>query len=304
MAHHWTAEQIPDMAGKTIIITGANSGLGFEASLALARKGADVLMACRAASKGEEAAARIKQDVPDARLIVKSLDLASLQSVREFAAEFKESSQKLDVLLNNAGVMAPPYQTTTDGFELQIGTNHFGHFALTGLLLDVLLRTADARIVTVSSMAHKMGRMRFDDINWTRGYSRWPAYGQSKLANLLFTYELDRRLKAAGAGVLAAAAHPGYSNTHLQRHSGIFSVLNAIMAQPAHMGALPELYAATAPDVEGGAYYGPDGLLEMRGYPVNVRSTARSHDQAAARQLWELSEQATGVTYHLSVVAK
>lgn len=209
----WTAEHISNVEDKIVLITGANSGLGFEASLALAKKGSLVVMACRNPSKGQVALQQIQDEVPDAQVVVMSLNLASLQSIRTFAAEFTNHYDRLDILLNNAGVMAPPYAKTEDGFELQIGTNHFGHFALTGLLLERLLFTTASRVVTTTSFAHYMGRINFDDLNWTRKYSKWPAYGQSKLANLLFTYELDRRFKAAGANTIAVAAHPGYSAT-------------------------------------------------------------------------------------------
>lgn len=293
----WTAENISDIEGKIVLITGANSGLGFEASLALAKKRATVVMACRNAAKGEEALQQIKRDVPDAQLVVESLDLASLQSIQTFATKFTSHYGRLDVLLNNAGVMAPPYGTTEDGFELQIGTNHFGHFALTGLLLERLLHTTAARVVTTTSFAHYMGRINFDDLNWTRKYSKWPAYGQSKLANLLFTYQLDRRCRTAGTDTIAVAAHPGYSATHLQRHSGVFSFLNTFLAQPPQMGVLPLLYAATAEEVQGGEFFGPDGFLEMRGYPKKVRSSAVSYDSALAKRLWEVSRKVTGIQY-------
>lgn len=293
----WTAENIPNLEGKIVLITGANSGLGFEASLTLAKKRATIVMACRDATKGEEALQQIKREVSDGQVVIRTLDLASLLSIRTFATEFTSNYNRLDILMNNAGVMAPPYRTTEDGFELQIGTNHFGHFALTGLLLERLLHTTASRIVTTTSFAHYMGRINFDDLNWTRKYAKWPAYGQSKLANLLFTYQLDRRFKAAGTNNIAVAAHPGYSATHLQRHSGVFSFLNTFLAQPAQMGVLPLLYAATAAGVQGGEFFGPDGFLEMRGYPKKVRSSATSYDGALAKRLWEVSRKVTGIQY-------
>ena len=273
-------------------MTGANSGLGEVAATALAGAGGTVIMACRDEEKATQVAARIGE-----RVLVRRLDLADLGSVREFAA----SVGRVDVLINNAGVMAVPLRRTADGFEMQIGTNHLGHFALTGLLLD---RIAD-RVVTMSSDAHNWGSVDLADLNWeSRRYRRWSAYGASKVANLLFTYELQRRLAAAGSNVVAVAAHPGYAATGLQSHTD--SVLdrmmwlgNKVIAQSAEMGALPELYAATAPDVEGGGYYGPDGFRQLRGHPRKVGSNAESRDEELAGKLWALSEQLTGVTYPL-----
>jgi NAD(P)-dependent dehydrogenase (short-subunit alcohol dehydrogenase family) len=293
----WTAENIPNLEGRIALITGANSGLGFEASLALAKKHATVVMACRDMAKGQEALQRIKNEVSGAQLIAMELNLASLESIKTFAAKFIQAYDRLDILLNNAGVMAPPYGTTEDGFEMQIGTNHFGHFALTGLLLKRVLSTPHSRVVVVSSFAHHMGRINFDDLNWTHKYSKWPAYGQSKLANLLFTYELDRRFKAADSDSIAVAAHPGYSATHLQRHTGIFSFLNTFLAQSSYMGTLPILYAATVDGVQGAEFYGPDGFMEMRGYPKKASSSKVSYDTALAKRLWTVSEKVTGVRY-------
>lgn len=287
------------MQDKIVLITGANSGLGFEASLALAGENATVLMACRDTAKGEKAVQDIRAVHASADLVLMQLDLSSLESVREFAEKCNRNYDHLDILINNAGVMAPPYSTTRDGFELQIGVNHFGHFALTGLILDPLLQATAGRIVSVSSFAHKMGDIRFNDINWKKKYSKWPAYSQSKLANLLFTYELDRRLKGANARTIAVAAHPGYSYTKLQRYTGLFSFLNHIVAQPPSMGVLPILYAATEWKVGGGQFFGPEGILEMRGYPKKTHSSKKSYDPAIAKQLWELSEEVTGVKYTL-----
>jgi NAD(P)-dependent dehydrogenase (short-subunit alcohol dehydrogenase family) len=292
---------IPDQQGRTALITGANSGIGLEAARTLARAGARVIMASRNTEKGEAAAAEIRASSPGAELEVRELDLASLDSVRAFAAGYGE--EHLDLLINNAGVMVPPYTKTVDGFELQLATNHLGHFALTGLLLGKLLATPHARVVTVSSTAHKMGKIDFDDLQRERSYNRWLAYGQSKLANLLFTLELDRRLKAAGADVLSVAAHPGYSATNLQfaatpsRIERIGSiVLNRVYAQSAERGALPTLYAATA-DIAGGSFVGPDGFQEMRGEPKVVTPTRAARDPQTALRLWGVSEELTGVEF-------
>jgi NAD(P)-dependent dehydrogenase (short-subunit alcohol dehydrogenase family) len=288
----WDRSQIPDQSGRHIVVTGGNSGLGEVTSAALAAAGASVTIACRNMSKGEQAASSMEGDVS-----VRELDLADLTSVRAFA----KGIGSVDVLVNNAGVMAVPHGTTADGFEMQIGTNHLGHFALTGLLLD---RITD-RVVTVSSNAHKPGRIRLDDLNWEHGrYQRWAAYSQTKLANLLFAYELQRRLTAAGSNVRSVAAHPGYAATNLQSHTDsiqdfFMKIGNAIIAQSAEQGALPTLYAATMPDVSGGDYYGPDGFLQNRGYPTKVSSTSASKDEEVAAKLWDMSEELTGVTYEL-----
>ncbi|MBF6516208.1 SDR family NAD(P)-dependent oxidoreductase [Nocardia cyriacigeorgica] len=289
----WSVSDIPDQQGRTFIVTGANSGLGAVAARALAGAGAGVVLACRNVDKGKAVADRIGSLAE-----VRRLDLADLSSVREFA----DSVDRVDVLINNAGVMAVPYARTADGFEMQIGTNHLGHFALTGLLLG---RISD-RVVTVSSDMHNLGVIDLDDLNWQRRkYRRWQAYGQAKLANLLFAYELQRRLTAAGWSKLSVAAHPGYAATELQSHTEsiqdiVMSLGNRLFAQSADMGALPELYAATA-DVEPGGYYGPKGFRGMRGHPGRVGSNKRSKDQETARGLWELSEKLTGVRYDFSV---
>ncbi|NLU82381.1 oxidoreductase [Rhodococcus sp. HNM0569] len=287
---NWTAADIPDQTGRTFVVTGANSGLGAVAARALGAKGAHVILAVRDTAKGERVAAEI-----GANADVRRLDLADLASVESFA----DTVESVDVLVNNAGVMAVPQRRTADGFEMQIGTNHLGHLALTGRLID---RISD-RVVTMSSAMHQLGTIHLDDLNFERRrYSSWLAYGQSKLANLLFTYELQRRLAAKGSAVKALAAHPGYAATNLQgRTEGFMDRLmplaNKVVAQSADMGALPELYAATAPDVFGGAYIGPGGPFEMRGYPKVVASNRKSHDAAVAAGLWELSEKLTGVTY-------
>jgi NAD(P)-dependent dehydrogenase (short-subunit alcohol dehydrogenase family) len=303
----WTVERIPDLSGKTILVTGGNSGIGYEAARQFARKGAHVVLACRDVQKGRAAGDAITSEHSQSSVEAMKLDLASLASVRAFAEAYQTRHETLDVLCNNAGVMALPYRRTADGFEMQFGTNHLGHFALTGLLLDVVLRTPGARVVTVSSGAHRMGRMRFEDLQWERGYWRWAAYAQSKLANLLFAYELQRRLKNAQAAVISVACHPGWAATNLQfagpRMAGspvmewLAWLLNRLVAQNAEMGALPTLYAATAPGVRGGDYIGPDGLGEMRGYPTKVQSSRRSCDRKAAEHLWQISEKLTGVRY-------
>lgn len=293
--------EIPDQHGRTALITGANSGIGLEAARTLAGAGARVIMASRNTEKGEAAAAEIRASNADAELDVRKLDLSSLDSVRAFAEAFGE--ERLDLLINNAGVMVPPYTKSADGFELQLATNHLGHFALTGLLLGKLLATPRARVVTISSTAHKMGKIDFEDLQRERSYNRWLAYGQSKLANLLFALELDRRLKAAGSDLLSVAAHPGYSATNLQfavtpsRIERIGSaVLNRVYAQSAEQGALSTLYAATA-DIPGGSFVGPDGFQEMRGKPKVVTPTRAARDPETARRLWDVSEELTGVSF-------
>ncbi|MBK9179038.1 MAG: SDR family oxidoreductase [Acidimicrobiales bacterium] len=303
----WTEQDVPPQDGRIVVVTGANSGLGFHTARVLAARGAHVVLASRSADKAADAMALIRVDTPGADLDVLPLDLADLASVRAFAQRFADAHDRLDVLVNNAGVMATPYRRTADGFELQLGTNHLGHFALTGLLLPSLLAAPAPRVVTVSSGAHQMGRIDFDDLQGERRYRTWPAYGQSKLANLLFAYELARRVGAAGLPLVSAAAHPGYSATNLQavgpRMSGaglterLAAIGNRLLAQDAARGALPQLYAATMPDVRSGDYYGPDGLLEMRGWPEQVSSSARSKDEAVARRLWHVSEELTGVRY-------
>lgn len=303
----WTANDLPDLSGKQIIVTGGNSGIGYEAALQLARKGAEVILACRNMAKADAAAAQIKAKYPSAKVAAMTLDLSNLASIRAFASAYRTRYRTLDILINNAGVMALPYSRTADGFEMQFGTNHLGHFALTGLLLEPILAVEGARVVNVSSGAHRMGAIRFDDLNWTRGYSKWRAYGQSKLANLLFTLELQRRIEARGAKILAVACHPGYAATNLQAAGpqmegsafmeSLFSVANRTLAQSAAMGALPTLYAAAAPGVRGADYIGPDGIAEMWGNPTRVKRSAAAHDQTVAAQLWSVSEQMTGVHY-------
>jgi NAD(P)-dependent dehydrogenase (short-subunit alcohol dehydrogenase family) len=307
----WDVDDMPDQHGRTVLVTGANSGLGLRTSEALASKGALVLLACRDPQRGTDArdAVAAKASGPKPELV--QLDLADLASVRRAADEVAGRGEPLDVLVNNAGVMALPRRETADGFEMQLGTNHFGHYALTGLLLPALLRAEGPRVVTVSSFGHKPGRMRWDDIDWQKGYSRWRAYFQSKLANLLFTYELDRRARAAGSPLVAAAAHPGYAATNLSAQGPamagnkvmlrLTAVSDRVFGQSDAQGALPQLYAATAPDVRGGEYFGPDGFLEQRGHPKRVGSTRHARNEADAARLWELSEQRTGVTYSFAL---
>jgi NAD(P)-dependent dehydrogenase (short-subunit alcohol dehydrogenase family) len=303
----WTAQDLPDLSGKTIVITGGNSGIGFAAALEFARVNADVVLACRRPDSANEAIATIRRQHPSARVEFIQLDLSSLASVRQFADSFRRSRPALHVLCNNAGVMAIPYRRTADGFEMQFGTNHLGHFALTGLLLEPLAASGGARIVTVSSGAHRIGAIRFDDLNWEHGYRKWLAYGQSKLANLLFMFELRRRAEQAGLPIVSVACHPGYAATNLQaagpRMTGsslmeqFWGAMNRVFAQSAAMGALPTLYAATSPDVRGGEYIGPDGFQEAWGYPTKVPCSAAAQDPAAAARLWEISVQMTGVRY-------
>jgi protochlorophyllide reductase len=294
----WTAADIPDQTGRTVLITGANSGLGLRSAEALASKGGRVLLACRNPQKAADALEQVKAKATAAPPEVVALDLADLDSVRAAATDVAGRVDALDVLMNNAGVMAVPLQRTPQGFELQFGTNHLGHFALTALLLPQLRAAAEPRVISTSSQAHRTGRMRWDDLQWERRYERWQAYGQSKLANLLFMRELATR---AGSSILSAAGHPGWSATHLQSGEGLTKRLSALgnhlFAQSDVMGALPQLYAATMPDVVGGDYWGPDGIGEARGHPKRVGSTAASRNMADARRLWDVSEQLTGVTF-------
>ncbi|MTD42855.1 SDR family NAD(P)-dependent oxidoreductase [Conexibacter sp. W3-3-2] len=288
----WTAADLPRQDGRTVVVTGANSGIGLVTARELARAGARVVLACRSVERGRAAAATMTGDVD-----VRALDLADLGSVRGFVDAL---DGPIDVLVNNAGVMALPYRLTADGFEMQLGTNHLGHFALTGLLLG---RITD-RVVTVSSGFHRLGTMDFDDLMWERGYHRWKAYARSKLANLLFTLELQRRLAAADAPVRAVAAHPGYAATGLQAHTEtvqdrVMGLLNRVVAQSPERGALPTLYAATQ-DLPGAAYVGPDGPGEMRGAPQLVGMSGAAQDPAAARRLWDASEALTGVTFEFA----
>ena len=298
----WTVADVPGQQGRTAVVTGANTGIGFEAAAVLAQRGAVTILACRDTGKAERAAARLSAAAPQATVSVVRLDLASLDSVRAAAEQIRASHERLDLLINNAGLMMPPHGTTADGFELQFGTNHLGHFALTGLLLDRMLTAAGSRVVTVSSNGHRTGRINFADLQSERRYGRITAYAQSKLANLMFTYELERRLRAAGAETIALAAHPGSAGTELVRHvpgvlQTVYSAAGGLFKQSAAMGALPTLRAATDPAARGGEYYGPGGFGQLTGYPVRVSSNSRSHDEAAQRRLWAESERLTGVTF-------
>jgi NAD(P)-dependent dehydrogenase (short-subunit alcohol dehydrogenase family) len=306
MPHGWNLDQVPDLSGRQIIVTGANSGIGYEAALAFAKRKADVVLACRNQNKARAAADRIQSEAPTARLELIPLDLSDLSSVRAFADSFREGRSQLNALINNAGVMALPKRTTADGFEMQLGTNHLGHFALTGYLLDLLLATPGSRVVNVSSIAHKFGKIRFHDLQWEKSYSKWGAYGQSKLANLLFTHELDRRLKVAGSDTISVACHPGWAATNLQEAgprmegSKLMERLsawgNAMLAQDASAGALPTVFAAVEP-LHGNEYVGPTRLMGWHGPPEIIEPLGKARDPEAAERLWGESERLTGVQY-------
>jgi NAD(P)-dependent dehydrogenase (short-subunit alcohol dehydrogenase family) len=306
MPHNWNLDQVPDLSGRVIIVTGANSGIGYEAALALAKRKADIVLACRNQDKAKNAADRIQVEAPTARLELIPLDLSNLSSVRAFADAFRKGHSQLHALINNAGVMALPKRNTVDGFEMQFGTNHLGHFALTGRLLDVLEATPGSRVVNVSSMAHKFGAIRFHDLQWEKSYSKWGAYGQSKLANLLFTHELDRRFKDAGKDTISVACHPGWAATNLQEvgprmeGSKLMERLsawgNAMLAQDAAMGALPTVFATVEP-LRGNEYVGPTGLLGWRGATEIIEPLSKARDPEVAERLWQESEQLTGVRY-------
>jgi NAD(P)-dependent dehydrogenase (short-subunit alcohol dehydrogenase family) len=299
----WTARDLPDLTGRRAVVTGANSGLGFHTALELSRAGASVVMAARDERRGAEALDRVRQQVPGSGAELASLDLADLASVRRFAAAY--GTAPIDILVNNAGVMAIPRRETLDGFEMQFGTNHLGHFALTGLLLPALTKRPGSRVVTVSSFMHWLGTMNFDDLMGERRYQTWSVYEQSKLANLLFMRELDHR--GSALGLVSVAAHPGYASTNLQavgpqmvgsRVSGLIAgALTAVAGQSAANGALPQLYAAAAPDVVGGEYFGPRGPGQQRGRPTRVGMSKKARDDESARRLWEVSEELTGVRY-------
>ena len=301
-AGRWTEADVPDQSGRTAVITGGNSGIGFEAARVLATRGARLILGCRDRGKAHDAVTRIRAAATGADVRVVPLDLASLESVRAAAGQIRSTCERIDLVVNNAGVMMPPYGRTTDGFELQFGINHLGHFALTGLLIDRLAALPGARVVTVSSNNHSDGRINFDDLQSERGYRRMAGYSQSKLANLMFTYELQRRLHAAGTPAIAAAAHPGLTRTDLARYlspvmTALYVLIERPLAQRAAIGALGTLRAATDPAVRGGDYYGPGRWRGERGYPVRVSSSERSHDEGAQRRLWQESERLTGVGY-------
>jgi NAD(P)-dependent dehydrogenase (short-subunit alcohol dehydrogenase family) len=298
----WDADDVPDQTGRVAVITGANTGIGYEAAAVLARRGAHVVLAVRNLDKGKAAAERITTATPHADVTLQKLDLTSLDSIRAAADDLRAAYRGIDLLINNAGVMTTPKTTTADGFELQFGTNHLGHFALTGQLLDNMLPVEGSRVVTISSNGHRFGSIDFADLQSERSYNRLRAYGQAKLANLLFTYELNRRLSQKGAPTIAVAAHPGSSNTELTRNLPDLirrpvQVVWNLLAQDAAGGALPTLRAATDPTVRGGQYYGPDSFGEQRGHPKLVQSNSKSHDEDVARRLWTVSEELTGVMF-------
>ena len=300
----WDANNIADQSGKIAIVTGASSGIGYETARVLANKSAKVIIAVRNPQKGESALEKIKAENAKADVSVMIVDLADLKSVEKFAKEYQKKYDRLDLLINNAGVMVPPYSKTADGFELQFGTNHLGHYALTGHLVDVLKKTAGSRVVNVSSMAHNRGNLQFDDLNWeNRKYKPWSAYGDSKIANIYFTRELKKRFEANGIDVTVTAAHPGWTATELQRNTGLASFLNNFFAQDISMGALPTLYAAVADDVNSGDYFGPSGFMEMNGYPKKVDSNKLSKDDKIAVMLWKVSEDLTNVKFNLAATS-
>jgi NAD(P)-dependent dehydrogenase (short-subunit alcohol dehydrogenase family) len=298
----WTTTRVPDQTGRVAVVTGSNTGIGYHAAAALADRGAHVVLAVRDLDKGNDAVARILAASRGADVAVQQLDLSSLKSVHAAAEALRSAYPRIDLLINNAGVMYTPKQTTADGFELQFGTNHLGHFALTGLLLDRMF-VKGARVVTVSSNAHRFkAAIHFDDLHWERRYNRFAAYGQAKLANLLFTYELQRRLAENSRPTIAAAAHPGASNTELTRNLPAIvrpaeRLMAPLISQRPEMGALPTLRAATDPTVAGGQYYGPDGLGEQRGHPKLVESSKQSHNAELQHRLWRVSEELTGVSF-------
>jgi NAD(P)-dependent dehydrogenase (short-subunit alcohol dehydrogenase family) len=301
----WTPQQMPPQQGRLAIVTGANSGIGYQAARYLSRAGATVILACRSAAKGDAARAKIVSENPAATVEVRALDVADLDSVRRFAAEFISGGKPLDLLINNAGVMAiPERRTTPQGFEMQFGTNHLGHFALTGLLLPTLLRQPNSRVVTVASIAHKGGKLNFEDLDAERGYDPRGAYQQSKLANLLFGLEFDRRLRAHSADTTSVIAHPGVAVTNIVSNGmgtgmkgRIANTVISLFAQSDDRGSWPLLYAATSSEVRGGGYYGPDGIAEIKGTPVEVKPKPHALDPATAARLWEVSERLTGVRY-------
>jgi len=305
---HWTADNIPDQSGKYVVVTGANSGLGFETTKAMAAKGATVLMACRSEAKAQEAASQIRDAVPNAPLEFKALDLADQDDIKRFAAELNADGRQIDILFNNAGVMAMPEMRTAQGHEMQIGTNHLGHFTLTALLFPLVEKSPTGRVVTVSSQMHRIGQINLNDLTWQkRRYSRWPAYGQAKLANLMFAKELAKKLSAANSHVISAASHPGYASTNLQTAASkveqsklgemIYGFGNVLAGQPQSAGALPSLRAGTDPAVSNGDYYGPHGMFERAGFPVKVGSTKAAQNEKMWADLWSLTEQITGVPF-------
>ena len=299
----WTSKNVPDQTGRVAVVTGANAGLGYETARALAQNGAHVVLACRNPERGADALRRIQAEDPSGSAELMPLDLADLDGVRQFAEAFLGAHDQLDLLVNNAGVMMPPEATTEQGWELQWGVNVLGHFALTGLLLDRLNATPDARVVTLSSVAHRMGRIDFDNLRGEKPYNDQREYSQSKLGDLVFAIELQRRLAVAGHGTVSIAAHPGVTHTELQRHKGFWDRFAAWFAMDPPQGALPTLYAATAPQAEPGQYYGPDGFLEIRGYPSPATVATKARDRQTATRLWREAEEATSVRYLSEPVA-
>jgi len=298
MNKRWTSKNIEDQTGKVSIVTGANSGIGYETARALLGKGAIVIMACRNPERGNKATQKLQEEFPQGQIDFMQLDLSDLSSVKTFASQFNNKHDKLDLLVNNAGVMVPPFTRTADGFELQFGTNHLGHFALTALLLEALKKSEQARVVNVSSMAHHMGQIDFNDLNYQKKrYSPWKAYGQSKLANLLFTLELQKRFTKNNLKIEAMSAHPGWTATNLQQNAFSARLFNPVFAQNTEWGALPTLYAATGPEAKGGDYFGPSGIFEIKGYPKKVGSAKKALDQEVASKLWQVSEELTGVQF-------
>jgi NAD(P)-dependent dehydrogenase (short-subunit alcohol dehydrogenase family) len=308
MGEKWSTEQVPSQSGRVAIVTGANSGIGFQTALALAKKDIEVILACRNLQKGEEATSKILNEYPKARITCIKIDLSNLREVREFAKHFQKQYNKLDLLINNAGIMMSPYKATQEGFENQLATNYLGHFALTGLLMPLLTNTPGSRVVTLSSLSYKWAHIRFDDLrarkgyfddsDARKGYSRRKAYGQSKRACLIFAYELQRRLLAASYSTLSVAAHPGLSKTNLDQYfPALIRPLGSLFLQPAQKGALPVLYAALEKDIKGGEFIGPDGFGEMRGYPARVDSDENSRDEKVAQRLWKASQEMTNIYY-------
>ena len=295
----WNTSNIPHQAERNIIITGANSGIGFETARVLAEKDANVILACRNIERGQKARDKILQKHPQARLELMVLDLCDLKSIQQFADLYRSEHDSLDILINNAGVMATPFEKTRDGFELQFGGNHLGHFALAAHLMPLLTQTNNSRVVVVSSLAHQMGTINFKNLNGESGYWRWPAYAQSKLANLLFAFELQQRLLASSSNTIVTTAHPGYTATNLQNTSLLARSGNGFLAQDAYHGALPTLRAATDPQAKSGSYWGPGGFMELRGAPVEVHSMPKARDAQVAKRLWEESEVLTGISFNL-----
>jgi NAD(P)-dependent dehydrogenase (short-subunit alcohol dehydrogenase family) len=294
----WNIDRVPLQTGRVAIVTGANSGIGYETARGLARKEVKVVLACRNTQKAEKAKTEIVSNNPKARIDILKIDVSSLDSVRQFVEQFQQKYDRLDLLINNAGIMMSPYKETEDGFENQLATNYIGHFALTGLLLPMLTTSSDSRVVTLSSLSYKWAEIEFDDLHFTQGYSKRRAYGQSKRACLMFAYELQRRLSATGSNTSSVAAHPGLSKTNLDQYfPTLIRPLGALFLQSAEKGALPVLYAALGESIRGGEFIGPDGFREMRGYPTEVDSDDYSQDQQIAKRLWRVSEEMTNVRY-------